>query len=131
VLVQKFRWLSPGKRVVAFTRSAADSGVPKLAAGTRYLKEQLATGGAKVLPSQDCLKDFVLDAIAATARSQEQGESYIACLRRHLESRARFILLWLSSEAAIREAAWQDLIGIARKHRLARAQSSAGKSAGS
>ena len=131
MLVQKFRRLSPGKRVVAFTRSAADSGVPKFAAGTRYLKERLATGGAKVLPSQDCLKDFVLDAIIATARIKEQGESYIACLRRLLESRARFILLWLSSEAAIREAAWQDLIGIAHKHRLVRARSSAGKSAGS
>jgi len=129
--MQSFRWLSPGKRVVAFTRSAADSGVPKLAAGTRYLKDQLITGGAKVLPSQECLQDFVLDAIAAIARSQDQGESYIACLRRLLESRARFMLLWLSTDGAIREAAWQELIAIARKHGLARTQSSTGKSAGS
>lgn len=131
MLMQSFRWLSPGKRVVAFTRSAADSGVPKLAAGTRYLKDQLIMGGAKVLPSQECLQDFVLDAIAAIARSQDQGESYIACLRRLLESRARFMLLWLSTDGAIREAAWQELIAIARKHGLARTQSSAGKSAGS
>lgn len=108
-------------------RSATDSGIPKLAAGTRYLKEQLIAGGAKVLPSEDCLKDFVLDAIEAAARSPEQGESYIASFRRHLESRARFILRWMSSDEAFEDAASRGLLEIARKHGLRRVRSSAGK----
>ena len=70
---------------MAVILSATSAGVPKLAAGTRYLKEQLSAGGAKALPSKACLEDFALDAIRATARTQEQGESYIASLRHHLE----------------------------------------------
>lgn len=108
-------------------RSATDSGIPKLAAGTRYLKERLIAGGAKVLPPEECLQDFVLAAIEAAARSPEQGESYIASLRRHLKSRARFILAWMSSDAAFEDAAPRDLLEIARKHGLRRALGSAGK----
>lgn len=114
---------------MAVIRSATSSGVPKLAAGTRYLKEQLSTGGAKILPSNACLEDFVLDAIHATARTQEEGESYIASLRHHLESRARFILLWMSSEGAIHEATWRGLVAIARKHDLPSEGNSAGRCA--
>lgn len=113
---------------MAVMRSATDSGIPKLAAGTRYLKEQLTAGGAKVLLPEDCLKDFVVDAIEATARTPVQGESYIASLRRHLESRARFIFRWLSSDDALDDAASRGLIEIARKHGVRRMRCSAGKS---
>ncbi|SRR5579883_364836 len=110
-------------------RSAADPGIPKLAAGTRYLKEQLTAGGATVLPSEDCLHDFVLDAIGAAARTPERSESYIASLRRHLESRARFILRWMSLGGASEGAASRSrgLLAIARKHGLPRGQNPAGK----
>lgn len=113
---------------MAVIRSATDSGIPKLGAGTRYLKEQLTAGGAKVLPSEECLKDFVLDAIEAAARTPEQADSYIASLRRHLESRARFILRWMSTDEAFEGAASRGLREIARKHGVRRMRSSAGKS---
>src|SRR5579883_1804256 len=105
-------------------RSAADPGIPKLAAGTRYLKEQLTAGGATVLPSEECLKDFVLDAIGAAARTAERSESYIASLRRHLESRAQFILQWMSSEEPLEGVTSRSrgLIEIVRKHGLPRGQ---------
>lgn len=114
---------------MAVKRSATDSGIPKLAAGTRYLKEQLTAGGARVLLSEDCLKDFVLDAIEAATRTSEQGEPYITSLRRHLESRARFILRWVSTEEAFEDAASRCLVEIARKHGVRRLWRSAGNAA--
>ena len=100
-----------------------DSGVPKLIAGTRYLKDQLSTHGTKVLLSEGCLKDFVLDAIDAVVRTQQPGESYISCLCRHLDARARFIFLWTSSDEPYDRAVWGDLVAMAQKHDLRRAWS--------
>ena len=68
--------------------------VPKLTAGTRYLREQLSAYGVKVSLSEGCLQNFVCHASEAVVRTQRRGESYISCLRRHLDARARFILLW-------------------------------------
>jgi hypothetical protein len=99
------------------------SGVPKLTAGTRYLKDQLSTHGTKVLLSEGCLKDFVLDAIDAVVRTQQPGESYISCLCRHLDARARFILLWTGTDEKYDRPVWGDLIAMARKHALPRAWS--------
>jgi hypothetical protein len=104
------------------------SGVPKLTAGTRYLKEQLSTHGTKVLLSEGCLKDFVLDAIEAVVRTQQPGESYIACLCRHLDARARFILLWTGTNETYDRPVWGDLVAMAQKHALPRAWSQARKS---
>jgi hypothetical protein len=112
---------------VAATRSAAHSAIPKLTAGTRYLKEQLIADGAKILPSEDCLKDVVLDTIEAVTSNPQKGESYIASLRRHLESRARFILRWMSTDEALEDAACRGLLEIARKRGLRRSRSLAGK----
>jgi hypothetical protein len=100
---------------------ARDAGGPKLTAGTRYLKEQLGAYGVKVLLSEACLKDFVLNATEAVAQTLQPGESYIACLCRHLDARARFILLWTSSDEAYDRAVWEDLVAIAQKHALPRA----------
>lgn len=104
------------------TRSitAEDPSVPKLAAATRYLKEQLSASGCEILPSEECAKDFALDAIEVTGRTQGQGESYIACVRRHLDERARFIILWTSTDETFDQAVWRDLVEIARKHALPR-----------
>lgn len=63
----------------------------------RYLKEELGAVGAPILPPDECLKDFVLDAIEAASRTPEQSVSYIASVRRHLKTRAQFILRWMSS----------------------------------
>lgn len=102
-----------GENVVTSSQSTGASGVPKLAAGLRYLKEQLSAAGAQVLPSEECLTDFVLNAIEAAAWAQKPGESYVACLRREIKGRARFIVEWVGSG--------RDLIRLARKHGLSRA----------
>ena len=99
---------------------AEDSAIPKLRAAVRYLMEQLSASGVKVLPSRECLKEFALDAIDATRRTQRQGESYITCVCRHLDARVRFIILWTSTDEAFDQAAWRGLIGIAGKHALPR-----------
>ena len=107
--------------------SARDFAVPKLMAGTRYLKEQLSAYGVRVLLSEGCLKDFVLNATEAVVRTQQQGESYISCLCRHLDARARFIFLWTSSDEPYDRAVWGDLVAMAQKHDLRRAWSPARK----
>jgi hypothetical protein len=112
---------------VTLLHTARDSAVPKLTAGTRYLKEQLSAYGVKVLLSEGCLKDFVLNASAAVAQTLQPGETYIACLCRHLDARARFILLWTSSDEAYDREAWGDLVAMAQKHAVPRAGSSARK----
>jgi hypothetical protein len=112
---------------VTLLYTARDSAVPKLTAGTRYLKEQLSAYGVKVLLSEGCLKDFVLNASAAVAQTVQPGETYIACLCRHLDARARFILLWTSSDEAYDREVWGDLVAMAQKHAVPRAGSSARK----
>ena len=109
--------------------TARGAEVPKFAAGMRYLKEELSAVGATVLPPDECLKDFVLDAIEAASRMPQQGESYIASVRRHLKAKAQFILRWMSSDEAFEDEARRGLIGIARKHGLARGPRSASSSA--
>jgi hypothetical protein len=99
------------------------SAVPKLAAGTRYLKEQLSACGLKGLPPEECLKDFVLNATEAVGQTLQAGESYISCLCRHLDARARFILLWTSSDEPFLRPVWGSLIAVAQKHALERADS--------
>ena len=103
------------------------SGVPKLTAAIRHLREQLSACDVKVLLSEGCLKDFVLNAMEAVVRTQQSGESYISCLCRHLDARARFILLWTNSDEAYDRAVWGDLVTMARTHALPRAWSGAGK----
>ena len=98
--------------------------MPKLTAATRYLKEQLSASGIEMLLSDECLMELALDAIKAACGTQEQGETYIACVRRHLEERARFVALWTSTDAACDQAVWRDLVEIARKHALPRPSSS-------
>ncbi len=90
--------------------TAEDPAVPKLAAATRYLKEQLSAGGGEILPSEECLTDFTLDAIDRAGRTQGPGESYIACIGRHLDERALFIVLWMSTDQACDRAAWGFLV---------------------
>jgi hypothetical protein len=109
---------------VTLSSTVEDSAIPKLAAAVRYLKEQLSASGGETLPSEECLKDLARDAIDATGRTQRQGESYVTCVCRHLDARVRFIVLWTSTDEAFDQAAWRDLVGIARKHALPRPRSS-------
>ena len=106
---------------------AKDSGAAQLTAGTRYLQEQLRAQGLRVALSEGCLQDFVRDASAAVVQTQQQGESSFSCLSRHLDARARFILLWTSSDESFDRAVWEQLVAIAHRHALPRAWSLAPK----
>ena len=106
---------------------AKDSGAAQLTAGTRYLHEQLHAHGLRVALSEGCLQDFVRDASEAVVRTQQQGESDFSCLCRHLDARARFILLWTGSDESFDRAAWEHLVAIAHRHALPRAWSLAPK----
>lgn len=97
--------------------TAEDSAIPKVTTAVRYLEEQRNLSGVEALPTKECLKDLALDAIEATNRTRRQGESYITCVCRHLDARARFIL-WTSTDESFDQAAWRDLVGIARRHAL-------------
>jgi len=119
----RFRPKPPGKRVVTLLHLARDSLVAKLTVGTRYLKGQLSAHGVKVPLSEGCLKDFVRNASEPVVQTQQRGESYISCLGRHLDARARFILLWTSSDEAFDREVWADLVAMAQKHALPRAWS--------
>jgi hypothetical protein len=112
---------------VTLLHTARDSAAPKLMAGTRYLKAQLNAYGVKVLLSEGCLKDFVLNASAAVAQTLQPGETYIACLRRHLDARARFIRLCTNSDEAYDREVWGDLVAMAQQHAVPRAGSPARK----
>ncbi len=96
------------------------SAVPKLTAAARCLREQLSASGIQILPAEECLKEFALDAIDATDRTRRRGESYISCLCRDLDARVRFIILWTTTNEAFEEAMWRDLVEIARKHAVLR-----------
>lgn len=103
------------------------SRVPKLTAAIRHLREQLSACDVKVPLSEGCLKDFVLNAMEAVVRTQKLGESYISCLCRQLDARARFIFLWTSSDEPYDRAVWGDLVAMAQTHALPRVWSGADK----
>ena len=110
--------------MIRSSTAAENSAIPKLTAAVRYLEEQLTAGGVEILASKECLRDFARDAIDAAGRTQRPDESYIKCVCRHLDARVRFIILWTSTDEAFDQAAWRDLVGIARKHALSRSRGS-------
>ena len=96
--------------------------VPKLTAAVRYLVEKLSASEPEVHLSRECLEDLALDAIDAAGRTRRKDEPYIACVRRHLDARVRFITLWISTDEAFDRAAWHDLVRIARTHGVPRSK---------
>jgi hypothetical protein len=105
---------------VTLVQFPSGSEVPKLTAAIRHLKEQLSACGATVVLSEECLKDLALNAMEAVVRTQQPDESYISCLCRHLDARARFILLWTSSDEPYDRVVWGDLVAVAHKYTLPR-----------
>jgi hypothetical protein len=114
-----------GEPIVTLLHFARDLRVPELTVGTRYLHEQLSAYGLKDFPSEGCLSDFVHNALDATVRTQQQGETTLSCLHRHLHARARFLFLWMSSNAPDDPTVWEDRIAIAQNHAVPRTGSPA------
>lgn len=78
--------------------SAKTSSIPMLGIGRHHLRVQLSAQGVKLSLCEECVEDFICDASAAVARTRKIGEPYLACLRRHIDARVRFILLWTHTD---------------------------------
>ncbi len=91
----------------------------------RWLKEQLAERGVKILLSEGCLQDLVNDADAAAWRrlSASAGScGFLTCLREELEARAEFVRCWTGCDERIEsdDERRAILVRIARKYALPR-----------
>jgi hypothetical protein len=98
---------------------------PSLGVGRRWLREQLAELGVKIILSEGCLHDLVNDADATSCRrvsAAVEGQSYLSCLREELAERAEFIWRWTASDERIEgdDDRLTVLVRIARKYALPR-----------
>jgi len=94
--------------------------VLRLRIARRYLRSELASQGVAISISDGCLEDLVQNANETTLRTQRTDGSDLACLHRHLSSRARFVLLWTTTDERFDRDIWAELISIAQKHALPR-----------
>lgn len=88
--------------------------------GLRWLKEQLRDLGVTAPLSPGCLLEFIENAAKEAAASARSDETYAASLRRQLETRARFIHHWTTSDDKLTQPEWSKWSAIARKHLLPR-----------
>jgi hypothetical protein len=100
--------------------SAIDYFVPKFTNATRMLKEQLTAEGVTVWVTASCLKEFAEISSVAAARTRQADETYNACLRREIVTRARFIREWTRSDKKFDQTQWGELVSVARKYALPR-----------
>jgi hypothetical protein len=88
--------------------------------GQRWLREQLRDLGVTAPLSPGCLDEFVANAAKDAATTRSSDETYAASLRRQLETRARFIHRWTTSDDKLTQPEWSEWSAIARKHLLPR-----------
>jgi hypothetical protein len=98
---------------------------PSLGVGRRWLKEQLAELGVKILLSEGCLQDLVDDADAATWQrlsASHERRGYLSCLREELAARAEFVRRWTCCDERIEsdDERSSALVRIARNYALPR-----------
>jgi hypothetical protein len=94
--------------------------VLKLGLSTRYLRQQLTSQGVRVSVSDGCVEGLVRNANKAVLHTRRTDEPYFLCLRRRLDSRARFILLWTTTDERFECEDWGELVSIVRKYALPR-----------
>lgn len=93
---------------------------PRTGVGERWLRECLGAVGVTVPLSEGCLRELAEDAHEAVRRTRTPHEPYLDCLRRHIEARARFVLLWTSTDEPFDRPEWAELVALARKYALPR-----------
>ncbi len=107
--------------------------IPAFGIATRWLKEELTARDVKILLTEACLKELVMDAASAVAlpatrlaaafgaTAPDSGTSYAACLRREIAARAEFLRLWTQSDDPIDAGGTSErLVRVARKFALPR-----------
>ena len=87
---------------------------------TRVLKEQLEAQGVRVWLSSGCLAEFAEIARAAAVRERQADESYVASLRREMQTLTRFIQKWTGSDEKFDLSQWGELVAIAQKYAVPR-----------
>jgi hypothetical protein len=97
-----------------------DAFLARFGSATRVLKEQLDAQGVRVWLSTGCLAEFAGIARAAAARGPRVDESYVACLRREMETLSRFIQEWTGSDKPFDLSKWGELVAIAHKYAVPR-----------
>ena len=87
---------------------------------TRVLKEQLEAQGVRVWLSSGCLAELAEIARAAAVRERQVDESYVACLRRQMQTLTGFIQEWTGSDKKFDPSEWGELVAIAQKYAVPR-----------
>jgi hypothetical protein len=98
---------------------------PSFGVGRRWLREQLAELGVKILLTEGCVQDLVNDADAATSQrlsASSEPQRYLRCLREELALRAEFIRRWTCCDERIEsnDERLRALVRIARNYALPR-----------
>jgi hypothetical protein len=88
--------------------------------GVRWLRGLLRELGVTAPLSPGCLEELVMHAAAAADRARTADEAFSTGLRKQLESRARFVHHWTTSDDNITDPELSDLVAMARKHLLPR-----------
>jgi hypothetical protein len=94
---------------------------PTRSSGLRWLREQLRDLGVTAPLSPGCLMEFVMSAAQAAQLERAADRTYAKSLHKQLETRARFVHLWTTTDDKLESPEWNELITIARRHLLPRA----------
>ncbi len=94
---------------------------PTRSRGLRLLREQLRELGVTAPLSPGCLSEFVMSAAQAAQLEHTANGTYAAALRKQLETRARFVHFWTTTDDAVTGPELSEFVSIARKHLLPRA----------
>ncbi|HVW67952.1 MAG TPA: hypothetical protein VHB68_03210 [Steroidobacteraceae bacterium] len=88
--------------------------------GLLWLKEKVHELHITTPLAPGCLKEFVASAVKAAPTQRSKGESYAASLRKQINARAQFILLWTTTDDALTDPQWSEWVDIARRYLLPR-----------
>lgn len=93
---------------------------PTHSRGARLLREELRALGVTAPLSPSCLDEWVMSADQAAEATRSTDETYAASLKKQLQSRARFVHRWTTTDAALEQSEPSEWVAIAHKHLLPR-----------
>ncbi|HUN25262.1 MAG TPA: hypothetical protein VMU67_03070 [Steroidobacteraceae bacterium] len=100
--------------------SAIRAFAPSLALTTEWMREELVRCGVTVHLSDGCLEALASNARDAARRTHTADEPHVACVKRQIAARARFVQLWTGTDEKFDRAEWNELIEICRRYVLPR-----------
>jgi hypothetical protein len=93
---------------------------PTRSRGARLLREELRALGVTAPLSPGCLDEWVMSADLAAQAARSTDETYAASLKKQLQTRARFVHRWTTTDDALGQSEPSEWVAIARKHLLPR-----------